>query len=296
MFDSIGKPSSGIMENSFSFLGLYSECLDITNDLFNGQYCLATISLPAATHAHFRRYAGKRDWSNIQAKLGICAPSTCSVGEIRSFTNRVVSKLINGSEASFTNCYEKETVNEKSPAFYISLYALLFFVAIVLIATLFDYYLITKESEQILRAQICQKNSMDSSLNYFEQCSDSYLGSSRNQIFTVQQPCAGNNKSRTQETTKVENSLPAKMLLCFSAIKNSKKLFNTATQEEDSISCLHGIKVLCMLWIIIGHSYSFGIQWLFFSNPNSFKKASEDLFSQIFANGTLSVDVFFFIR
>ena len=283
------------MENSFSFLGLYSECLDITNDLFNGQYCLASISLPAATHQMFQRYAGKRDWSNIQAKLGICAPSTCSVGEIRSFTNRVVSKLISGSEASFTNCYQRETVNERPTAFYISLFGLLFFVAIVLIATVYDYYLITKESEKILRAQTCSKTqSMDSSLSYFEQCSDDpYLASSRNQIFSLQQPSAGNKAAEAK--TKLENSLPAKMLLCFSAIRNSKKLFNTASQEEDSISCLHGIKVLCMLWIIIGHSYSFGIQWLFFSNPNSFKKASEDLFSQIFANGTLSVDVFFFI-
>lgn len=293
MFDSIGKPTSGIMENSFSFLGLYSECLDITNDLFNGQYCLATISLPAATHQMFRRYSGKRDWSSIQAKLGICAPSSCSLAEISSFTNRVLTKLINGSEASFTNCYQRETVNERSTAYYVSLFALLGFVAMVLIATIYDYYLITKESQLILQAQNCQKISIDS---YFEQCSDnSYLASSRNQIFTLQQPTTSDRKASLTRT-KFENRLPAKALLCFSAIKNSKKLFNTASQEEDSISCLHGLKVLCMLWIIIGHSYSFGIQWLFFSNPNSFRKASEDLFSQIFANGTLSVDVFFFIR
>lgn len=284
------------MENSFSFLGLYSECLDITNDLFAGQYCLASISLPAATHQVFQRYAGKRDWSNIQAKLGICAPSTCSVAEIRSFTNQVISKLINGSEASFTNCYQRETVNEKTTSYYISLYALLSFVAIVLIATIYDYYLITKETERILQAQYGPKSSRDNSMSsYYEQSNDnSYLASSRNQIFTLQQPCSSD--KATQVQTKLGASLPAKMLLCFSAIKNSKKLFNTTTQEEDSISCLHGIKVLCMLWIIIVHSYSFGIQWLFFSNPNTFKKASEDLFGQIFANGTLAVDVFFFIR
>lgn len=281
------------MENSFSFLGLYSECLSISNDLFNGQYCLATISLPAATHQMFRRYSGKRDWSSIQAKLGICAPSSCSLPEIASFTNRVLSKLINGSEASFTNCYEREMVNERPTAYYISLYVLLGFVAIVLVATFYDYYLITKESERILQAQNCQKISIDS---YFEQCSDnSYLASSRNQIFTLQQATASNQKIGPVKTG-FENRLPAKALLCFSAIKNSKKLFNTDTQPEGSIGCLDGLKVLCMLWIIIGHSYSFGIQWLFFSNPNYFRKASEDLFSQIFANGTLAVDVFFFIR
>lgn len=90
MFDSIGKPTSGIMQAGFSFLGLYSECIDITNNLFNGQYCLATINLPKTTNRIFQRYSGKRKdiWSNVQVKLGICAPSTCSVDEISSFTNK----------------------------------------------------------------------------------------------------------------------------------------------------------------------------------------------------------------
>lgn len=78
------------MEAGFSFLGLYSECIDITNDLFNGQYCLATINLPATTNRLFQRYASKQNnkWSDIQAKIGICAPSTCSMSEISSFTNK----------------------------------------------------------------------------------------------------------------------------------------------------------------------------------------------------------------
>lgn len=87
VFDSIGKPSSGVMEG-LTFLGLYSECIDIKNHLFNGQYCLATVNLPKNTM--FQRYFGKREVvsSDLQAKIGICVPSTCSVDEIKSFTNR----------------------------------------------------------------------------------------------------------------------------------------------------------------------------------------------------------------
>ena len=88
MFDSIGKPQSGIMQAGFSFLGLYSECIEITNDHFDGQYCLATINLPATTNQMFQKYSQQKQWSDIQAKLGICAPSTCSKNEIKSFTNR----------------------------------------------------------------------------------------------------------------------------------------------------------------------------------------------------------------
>ena len=64
VFDSFGKPGSGIMEASLSFLGFYSECTGTSapiglNDsmtmapedegpqyLFTGRYCLANLQLP----------------------------------------------------------------------------------------------------------------------------------------------------------------------------------------------------------------------------------------------------------
>lgn len=144
----------------------------------------------------------------------------------------------------------------------------------------------------ILQAQACQKVSIDS---YHDQYNNnSYYASTSNHIFSLTQAPSTDNKINLIKTNS-EESIASKVLLCFSAIKNSKKIFNTAASEEDSISCLHGLKVICMVWIIIGHSYSFGITWLFFSNPNTFKQASQNLFSQLFANGTFSVDIFFFI-
>lgn len=52
VFDSMGKPSSGIMEASLSFLGVYSQCVGVrspvdslTGHSFDGQYCLANVLL-----------------------------------------------------------------------------------------------------------------------------------------------------------------------------------------------------------------------------------------------------------
>lgn len=228
--------------------------------------------------------------------MGICVPSTCSKVQISSFTNRVLSKLIKGSSATFSNCYEKESANDRTITFYIASSVLILFVTIILIATIYDYRLITKESKMISEAKNCQKVLSDS---YFEQCADSsYFSSSSSGIFTLTQERQTSevNSKINLFKNKIENSLPAKVLLCFSIIKNSKKLFNTTSPEDDSISCLHGIKFLCMLWIIFGHSYSFSVQWLFFSNPNQLKESSQNLFSQIFANFTFSVDIFFFVR
>lgn len=66
-------------------------------------------------------------------------------------------------------------------------------------------------------------------------------------------------------------------------------------QKSGSLASLHGLRVLMMIWIISGHSYSFAIQWLSFSNPNDLTRAPKNLLSQFFANGTFSVDTFLFI-
>lgn len=68
------------------------------------------------------------------------------------------------------------------------------------------------------------------------------------------------------KTDTEDHSRVVQLLLCFSALNNSRRLFNVSLAGgEDSIHCLHGIKFFCMLWIISGHSYSFAMQWLFFS-------------------------------
>jgi hypothetical protein len=71
---------------------------------------------------------------------------------------------------------------------------------------------------------------------------------------------------RQSDVSMSGNSQAVQLLLCFSALNNSRRLFNvSSTGREDSIHCLHGIKFFCMIWIISGHSYSFAMQWLFFS-------------------------------
>jgi hypothetical protein len=50
----------------------------------------------------------------------------------------------------------------------------------------------------------------------------------------------------------------AKVLISFSAITNGQKILTVGNIKKD-ISCLHGIRVLSMWWVILGHSYAFSM-------------------------------------
>lgn len=117
---------------------------------------------------------------------------------------------------------------------------------------------------------------------------------------------------------KTRNKMPKstiiQILIAFSIKTNGKKLFDTKSNDS-SIAVLHGIKFFSMVWIILGHSYSFSLEWISFSmftvyltkdlcdlnnffkeNPEKVKDAPQNIVSQFLANGTFSVDSFFFIR
>ncbi|XP_076053955.1 nose resistant to fluoxetine protein 6-like [Oratosquilla oratoria] len=85
-----------------------------------------------------------------------------------------------------------------------------------------------------------------------------------------------------------------KYLLVFSLTTNFRKLFHVSEESASgTISCLHGIRVLSMCWVVYGHQYVMNI----FLNVNLFalEEKTNGLFFQIFGNGHVSVDTFFFM-
>lgn len=84
------------------------------------------------------------------------------------------------------------------------------------------------------------------------------------------------------------------VLLAFSAISNGNNILNINTGSKDVISCLHGLRVLSIGWIILVHTYLqvFGV------GRNKYVRTitERNFMYQTIANGTFSVDTFFFIR
>ncbi|XP_071543591.1 nose resistant to fluoxetine protein 6-like isoform X2 [Panulirus ornatus] len=85
-----------------------------------------------------------------------------------------------------------------------------------------------------------------------------------------------------------------RFLLPFSAYTNMKKIFHVTNEENPGvISCLHGMRVLSMTWIVWGHT-------LIYLGVISINVFAGDLISgkvidQTLLNATYSVDTFFFI-
>ncbi|KRZ89071.1 Nose resistant to fluoxetine protein 6, partial [Trichinella sp. T8] len=83
-----------------------------------------------------------------------------------------------------------------------------------------------------------------------------------------------------------------KILLAFSLRNNAKKLFSMKT-SAGQITCLNGIRVLSMCWIIFGHTYYWAIPYI--NNVIEAYKLPDNIFNQVLLNASLSVDSFFFI-
>ncbi|KAB0798817.1 hypothetical protein PPYR_06697 [Photinus pyralis] len=86
---------------------------------------------------------------------------------------------------------------------------------------------------------------------------------------------------------------PHWLLDTFSFYTNAKKLFTT-TRSEDEISCLHGIRVLSMMWIIMAH-YCLAYTHLPIRNMSFILKFFNTNMSMFIIGAHNAVDTFFFI-
>lgn len=89
---------------------------------------------------------------------------------------------------------------------------------------------------------------------------------------------------------------PLRYVLVFSFYTNLPKIFRINTNEsEEVISCLHGIRVLTMVWVVMGHAFLIS----FFFSPNKgyiAQMIAENPYSyQLIFNAFPSVDTFFFM-
>ncbi|XP_078045427.1 nose resistant to fluoxetine protein 6 [Augochlora pura] len=84
-----------------------------------------------------------------------------------------------------------------------------------------------------------------------------------------------------------------KCLTAFNPITNGSKIISTEPAARDSLTCLHGLRVFSLGWVVMVHTY---LQVFAIAENKTLRAVTERNFMfQTISNATFSVDTFFFI-
>ncbi|XP_043275158.1 nose resistant to fluoxetine protein 6-like [Venturia canescens] len=84
-----------------------------------------------------------------------------------------------------------------------------------------------------------------------------------------------------------------KCFMCFNPISNGNKILSTEVAAKDSLTCLHGLRVLSLGWVVMVHTY---LEVFSIAENKTLRTVTERNFMfQTISNATFSVDTFFFI-
>ncbi|XP_059353377.1 nose resistant to fluoxetine protein 6-like [Daphnia carinata] len=98
-----------------------------------------------------------------------------------------------------------------------------------------------------------------------------------------------------KEQKTVDSSWAIQLLQCFSAKRNCKTLFETTENSKDDLSCLHGIRVLAICWIVLIHVGGGLTLTRFIYNRQMMLEKTLHLQFQFVTNGLFAVDTFFLL-
>ena len=93
----------------------------------------------------------------------------------------------------------------------------------------------------------------------------------------------------SKKSSSEETSLSIELL---SIKRNLKTLLAKRTSE--ALPCIHGIRVISMIWIIFGHSTDW-LDYNIFSRAFRAKEELAQIHTQFLYNGWYSVETFFFL-
>ena len=276
--DADGKVPPGVLQGSLNWVGDYQECTGIeslynnfTGHRFKGSYFSV---------AFYRN--GGPIINGLPILIGICLPSSCYKSDARVLAEVAFAPL---SLFNISVGFVVEDVHPPYDGVAIATFVISGIIGtLILLGTAFDMFMVSKEVT-------------DEKLSFFN--TEPKYGA------------VPSNDSQDTEATgllskdTVQNRYSYvllsrdkligffKFLLCFSFIRNTKKLLNTST-ATGPLACLNVLRVISMWWVIQGHTYLFTMSVL--DNPLYAQRTISERFTfQPILNGTFSVDTFFFL-
>lgn len=274
MFDSDGKPGSGIQHGNFFWLGNVQECKQAQTEKFKGQMCnvVTNLGVPQVIY-------------NI---IGVCFPDSCSSKEVEQLVWEAL-QVVDGTLGVliYPILIDCPAPLPYSNADFFAITLCTIIVLAAVIGTSADIFLFRerKDTEEIrVRSENVPNYTNIGAGNVNEATERLGLLSNVPKNDVVY---ADNQRSWYDYLGIVKP-----ILLSFSVITNTRKLLNTST-ASGSLTAVNGLRVLSMFWVILGHSY--GLTYTAMDNFMDFIQILERFSFQCILNGTFSVDTFFFM-
>ncbi|KAK3584300.1 hypothetical protein CHS0354_013252 [Potamilus streckersoni] len=276
MFDASSKLPSGILQGRWFWPGAFEECMEILSPVLEnttgskqiqGQYFSVAVYIDGK--APFPVGGGR----SFPLVTGICMPSSCANEEVQWLLNKVVFPYLStyihitltavDVEATLPQTY---TSGAKAALAVCGV-----FVFLALVGTCLDFLKIGELPTE------SRDPNPDGSTNILDRDTTHLLYS------------VSHRNVNSQAVVKARWIIS--FFKCFSIISSAKKLVDTKT-AVGPLACLNGIRVISMWWVIQGHSYVFASLC---DNLLDAAKIMARFTFQPIANGTFSVDSFFFL-
>ena len=291
-FDSFGKVGAGILTGNVVYLGYYDQCINIGNT----DYCLFLFDVTLTTNT-----IGFSNTSiTIPLEFGMCFPSSCDAKDFYSLFFIDSNEVLHSKSFTADVGTTIHTINVKAPSEYrapvcplrelkwtsssiIVLIVCILLIALVIMGTMVDVSLWFVDdifpkfyspkmdpSEQAKSPPSEVKHSINK---------DEPLINDKHQVKASQNGA----KLRYMEFVK-------DLILSFSLYKTISAIMSTR-QPASTITSINGIRVISMLWIILGHTYSFELE--FDSTAAMFETTAKRFLFQLVDNFNYSVDSFY---
>ncbi|XP_055380628.1 uncharacterized protein LOC129611475 [Condylostylus longicornis] len=309
-YDSSGHYRGEILFGNNLWLGQKTFCNEInimTNERkhFEFSYSVSTIS--------FRTSLPKNITNVIQ--LGQCLPKSCNLGDIKVILesdphiNYLIS--LNTTSTKFQILKIRPVPGDyniwKEMKFKIFCAFIVFVIALISYASWLEIYIENRTRDQLQKKipSISEKyeNEKYNNIKKIQNISDKNNRNGNSNLMDddgiIRQTTNDNITEKngigivTIVTPKRSLGFFEKIILCFSFSSNLSTICTFKRRNEEILSCVHGIRVLSLLWTIMVHTY---LQ-MFLIGENRFRRniAERSFAYQVIGNATFSVDSFFFL-
>lgn len=293
-FDSFGKVGAGILTGNVVYLGYYDQCIDIGNT----DFCRFPFNVTLITN----RTVNFTSPVEAPFEFGMCFPSSCSAKDFYHLLFDSDEVVYNESLTDFNGTNYTITVTvptlDKEPrcpwrdlewtASSITVLTIsVMFVALVIIGTLVDVLLWF--NSEILPTNPIRCTKMKAPANLVDSTSCDVKDS-----VDEDEPLI-NAKPKKQSIAKSSRYIEflKDLILSFSLYKTMPAIMATH-QPPNAITSINGIRVISMFWVILGHTFLWGLDDGVTANiEEAFETVPQPFYFQPVNNAFLSVDTFF---